>query len=264
MLRVLRNHRRAAWSETTGYEGLHTLPVPLDAGGCPDQALVAAARAAWDEALAMAERHGVRNAQVIGDRADRHDRPGHGLRHDRHRARLRAGQVQEAGRRRLLQDHQPDGADGAGDARATRTSRSRTIGALRRRARHARRRARRSTTRRCAPRASPTRRLAKVEARCRPPSTSSTSSTAFTLGDEFCRGQPGLHRQPSSTIRASTCCGARLLARRRSRPRTYLLRHDDGRGRAASAGRASRGVRLRQPVRPQAASASSRSTATSA
>ncbi|MEK0083864.1 vitamin B12-dependent ribonucleotide reductase [Benzoatithermus flavus] len=64
VLRVLRNHRRAAWSETTGYESLHTLPVPLDAGNCPDQDLVAAARRAWDEAVQLAERHGVRNAQV--------------------------------------------------------------------------------------------------------------------------------------------------------------------------------------------------------
>jgi ribonucleoside-diphosphate reductase alpha chain len=63
-LRVLRNHRRAAWSHEHGYEGLHTLPVPLDAGHCPDRALVAAARDAWDQALALAERHGVRNAQV--------------------------------------------------------------------------------------------------------------------------------------------------------------------------------------------------------
>ncbi len=64
VLRVLRNHRRAAWSETTGYEGLGTLPVPLDAESCPDGRLVAAARQAWDEATAAAERHGVRNAQV--------------------------------------------------------------------------------------------------------------------------------------------------------------------------------------------------------
>ncbi len=64
VLRVLRNHRRAAHSEAAGYEQLHTLPVPLDAAACADQALVAAARAAWDDALAMAERHGVRNAQV--------------------------------------------------------------------------------------------------------------------------------------------------------------------------------------------------------
>jgi ribonucleoside-diphosphate reductase alpha chain len=64
VLRVLRNHRRAAWSETGGYEGLRTLPVPLDAGNCPDQDLVRAARAAWDEAVQLAERHGIRNAQV--------------------------------------------------------------------------------------------------------------------------------------------------------------------------------------------------------
>ncbi|MCX7629796.1 MAG: vitamin B12-dependent ribonucleotide reductase [Geminicoccaceae bacterium] len=64
LLRVLRNHRRAAWSAREGYEGLHTLPIPLDAAACRDKALVAAARKAWDEALAAAERHGVRNAQV--------------------------------------------------------------------------------------------------------------------------------------------------------------------------------------------------------
>jgi ribonucleoside-diphosphate reductase alpha chain len=63
-LRVLRNHRRAAWSETQGFERLRTLPVPLDADRCPDQALVEAARRAWDETVALAERHGVRNAQV--------------------------------------------------------------------------------------------------------------------------------------------------------------------------------------------------------
>ncbi|GBD43407.1 Vitamin B12-dependent ribonucleotide reductase [bacterium HR40] len=63
-LRVLRNHRRAAWSEREGYEGLHTLPVPLDAENCPQPELVQAARQAWDQALALAERHGLRNAQV--------------------------------------------------------------------------------------------------------------------------------------------------------------------------------------------------------
>ena len=46
----------------------------------------------------------------LGHRADRHDRPGDGLRHHRHRARLRPGEVQDAGGRRLLQDHQSDGA----------------------------------------------------------------------------------------------------------------------------------------------------------
>ncbi len=64
MLRVIRNHRRAAHGETTGYEALSIPPVPLDAKSCPDASLVDAARAAWDDALALGERHGFRNAQV--------------------------------------------------------------------------------------------------------------------------------------------------------------------------------------------------------
>ena len=64
MLRVMRNHRRAAHGEAGEYEGLPVPPVPLDAENCPDLALVAAARAAWDEALAGGEHHGFRNAQV--------------------------------------------------------------------------------------------------------------------------------------------------------------------------------------------------------
>ena len=47
-----------------GYEGLSIPPVPLDAANCPDRALVAAARAAWDAALALGEKHGFRNAQA--------------------------------------------------------------------------------------------------------------------------------------------------------------------------------------------------------
>jgi ribonucleoside-diphosphate reductase alpha chain len=64
MLRVIRNHRRAAHGESRGYEGLATLPVLLDAANCSDAALVAAARHAWDTALALGERHGYRNAQA--------------------------------------------------------------------------------------------------------------------------------------------------------------------------------------------------------
>jgi ribonucleoside-diphosphate reductase alpha chain len=64
MLRVIRNHRRAAYSGTAGYEGLSILPVPLDQAHCPDAALVAAARSAWDHALERGTRHGLRNAQT--------------------------------------------------------------------------------------------------------------------------------------------------------------------------------------------------------
>jgi ribonucleoside-diphosphate reductase alpha chain len=63
MLRVIRNHRRAAHSATDGYEEVNVKPVPLDAGNCPDARLVSVARAAWDEALNLGEKHGYRNAQ---------------------------------------------------------------------------------------------------------------------------------------------------------------------------------------------------------
>ncbi|HWK46713.1 MAG TPA: adenosylcobalamin-dependent ribonucleoside-diphosphate reductase, partial [Stellaceae bacterium] len=64
MLRVMRNHRRAAYSAVKGYEQLSVPPVPLDADNCPDETLVAAARRAWDAAVELGEAHGFRNAQA--------------------------------------------------------------------------------------------------------------------------------------------------------------------------------------------------------
>ncbi len=64
MLRVIRNHRRAAHGETSGYEGLSVDPVALIHADCSDPALIAHAKAAWDKALALGEQHGYRNAQV--------------------------------------------------------------------------------------------------------------------------------------------------------------------------------------------------------
>jgi len=64
MLRVIRNHRRAAHGHAEGYEGLATPPVPLDHAGCPDRRLIDLAMAAWDEALSLGEAHGYRNAQA--------------------------------------------------------------------------------------------------------------------------------------------------------------------------------------------------------
>ena len=63
MLRVMRNHRRAAYGAAVGYEGVKTAPVPLDDASCADKALVAHARAAWDKAVTLGEAHGYRNAQ---------------------------------------------------------------------------------------------------------------------------------------------------------------------------------------------------------
>ncbi|PST24710.1 vitamin B12-dependent ribonucleotide reductase [Mesorhizobium plurifarium] len=64
MLRVMRNHRRAAHGETAGYEGLSVNPVALVHGDCPDQDLIAHAKSAWDKAVELGEKHGYRNAQA--------------------------------------------------------------------------------------------------------------------------------------------------------------------------------------------------------
>ena len=63
MLRVIRNHRRAAYGAHDTYEQLATTPVPLDHGSCPDKQLVDRACRAWDTALELGQVHGYRNAQ---------------------------------------------------------------------------------------------------------------------------------------------------------------------------------------------------------
>ncbi len=64
MLRVIRNHRTAAYGATEGYDTLEVKPVPLDHANCPDAKLIELAMASWDEALALGEKHGYRNAQT--------------------------------------------------------------------------------------------------------------------------------------------------------------------------------------------------------
>ena len=76
-------------------------------------------------------RRGARLPQRAGDGAgaDRDDQLPDGLRHDRDRARLLAGQVQGAGRRRPDDDRQQLGAAGAAKRSATRSRRSSQINA---------------------------------------------------------------------------------------------------------------------------------------
>jgi len=64
MLRVIRNHRRAAYGERTGYEQMTTPPVPLEHKAIPDQKLAEHAKRAWDRALSLGEAYGYRNAQA--------------------------------------------------------------------------------------------------------------------------------------------------------------------------------------------------------
>ncbi len=64
MLRVIRNHRRAAYdAPVKEYEELHVPPVGLDQSVTPSY-LLEAAKECWDRALLIGEEHGYRNAQV--------------------------------------------------------------------------------------------------------------------------------------------------------------------------------------------------------
>jgi len=63
MLRVVRNHRRAAYNAPArDYESLHVNPVGIDPAYCADH-LLDAARECWDRSLALGELYGYRNAQ---------------------------------------------------------------------------------------------------------------------------------------------------------------------------------------------------------
>ncbi|AKS46190.1 ribonucleoside-diphosphate reductase class II [Octadecabacter temperatus] len=64
MLKVIRNHRNAAYGASDGYEKLDVKPVPLDHANCPAAGLIDIAMSTWDEALKLGEKHGYRNAQV--------------------------------------------------------------------------------------------------------------------------------------------------------------------------------------------------------
>jgi len=64
MMRVIRNHRRAAFNAPADeYEKLTVKPVPIDPEHTPAY-LLAVARESWNEALEMGEKYGYRNAQT--------------------------------------------------------------------------------------------------------------------------------------------------------------------------------------------------------
>ncbi len=63
MLRVMRNHRAAAYDAMDAYEGLEIKPHGINAKYCPDYLLTAATKA-WDNAVQQGEKNGYRNAQT--------------------------------------------------------------------------------------------------------------------------------------------------------------------------------------------------------
>lgn len=63
MLRVMRNHRAAAYDAAEAYEGISIKPQGIQAKYCPDYLLKAATKA-WDDAVQLGEKYGYRNAQT--------------------------------------------------------------------------------------------------------------------------------------------------------------------------------------------------------
>ncbi len=63
MMRVMRNHRYAAYNATDAFEGLEIAPPGIDQKSCPDYLLSAACNA-WDKAVELGEKYGYRNAQT--------------------------------------------------------------------------------------------------------------------------------------------------------------------------------------------------------
>lgn len=63
MMRVMRNHRAAAYDASEAYDNLEIKPLGINAKYCPDYLLKAATRA-WDDAVQLGEQYGYRNAQA--------------------------------------------------------------------------------------------------------------------------------------------------------------------------------------------------------
>lgn len=62
MLRVMRNHRAAAYDAQDAFDGIEIKPQGIKAQYCPDYLLKAATKA-WDDAVQLGEKYGYRNAQ---------------------------------------------------------------------------------------------------------------------------------------------------------------------------------------------------------
>jgi ribonucleoside-diphosphate reductase alpha chain len=63
MLRVMRNHRAAAYDAEDAYVGIEIKPQGIKAQHCPEHLLKAATKA-WDDAVQLGEKYGYRNAQT--------------------------------------------------------------------------------------------------------------------------------------------------------------------------------------------------------
>ena len=191
MLRVMRNHRRAAYGERHGYEQVATPPVPLDHKSCPDQTLVEHAKRAWDRVVEQGTAHGFRNAQVsvvapTGTIGLVMDCDTTGIEPDF--ALVKFKKLAGGGYFKIINRAVPEALRVLGYSPA----RDRRDRGLCRRPRLARPGARHQPLDAQAPRASPTRRSPPSRRRCRPRSTSSSRSTSGRWARQFCVNELGI------------------------------------------------------------------------
>jgi len=107
MLRVIRNHRRAACGERSGYEKVcDPADVPLDHQGLPAAESHRARQGGVGPRARARQRARLPQRASLGDRPDRHHRPGHGLRHHRHPSPTLRSSSQEAPPAAATSNHQ--------------------------------------------------------------------------------------------------------------------------------------------------------------
>ena len=251
MLRVIRNHKRAADGEAAGYEKLSVAPTPLDhaelANAGPAWAeLSEAARASWRDALTLGETHGYRNAQVsviapTGTIGLVMDCDTTGIEPDF--ALVKFKKLAGGGYFKIINRAVPEalrtlGYDEKqiGDIVAYAVGRATLAHAPG--VNHAALKAK----------GLPQERSTRSRRRSAAPSTSASSSTN---GRSASRPWPGAQDHARALRRAGLRSSdrARLLEGRDRGRQLLRLRRDDARRRALSQGRASLGVRLRQPLR---------------
>ena len=247
MLRVIRNHRRAAHGESRGYEALAVNPVPLDHASCRRQDIVEHAKAAWDKALELGELNGYRNAQVTvvaptGTIGLVMDCDTTGIEPDF--ALVKFKKLAGGGYCKIINRAVPEALRALGyreseiaeieayavghgslsNAPAINVSTLKAKGFT-------------------------DEALAKVEAALPTAFDIKFAFNKWTFGEDFLRDTLKLEPEAIAAPNFDLLTGGRLLqARDRGRQRPHLRRDDGGR-RAASEGRALQRVRLRQPLR---------------
>ena len=258
MLRVMRNHRRAAYGET------QRLRAGRDRAGAARPRLAhrrrqpgaegfaelsAHAKTAWDQALKLGEKHGYRNAQATviaptGTIGLVMDCDTTGIEPDF--ALVKFKKLAGGGYFKIINRAVPEALRTLGYSEAEIAEIEAYAvghGALGAGARP-------STTRRLKAKGFTDEAIAKVEKALPTAFDIKFAFNKWTLGEDFCRDALGIPAEDLASPDLRPARRARLLqARDRGRQHPCLRRHD-GRRRAAPQGRALSGVRLRQSVRP--------------